>query len=131
MQKNIYYKKSKIYETTNNPIQNALKAFEMDTAPFSYKMRKAIETTFFKKKQKEQKQMWIAKNRCTGEEYGTEYESIMDCYDYINKDLKVLNKFYKLVEQEKDELFKTGYNGANVIQCYNTIQKRYADGFDF
>ena len=55
MQKSIYYKKSKIYETTNNPIQNVLRAFEMDTAPFSYEIRKAIEKTFFRKKNKRSK----------------------------------------------------------------------------
>lgn len=129
MQKYLMKKKSKIYETTGNPIQDALKAFEMDIAPITYQIKKTIEPIFFKKKG--QKEMWIAKNRCTNEEYGTEHNNIMDCYNYIQNNLKVLNKFYKLVEEEKDELFKTGYNGASVIQCYNKEQERWADGFDF
>lgn len=74
--------------------------------------------------------MWVAKNRITNETYGKTFESAYEAYEYIQKDLYYLNRFLKLVEEEKDKIFKTNYNGSSIIQCYNITQKRWADGFD-
>ena len=120
-------KKSRIYEQ-KDIFTTLMTVFDMEIAPYMYDLKKTITKEFTGEKEKE---MWIAKNRATNEEYGKTYDSIMDCQNYIDTKLKVLNKFYKLVEEEKRDLFKTNYNGANIIQCYNKEQKRWCDGFDF
>lgn len=106
-------------------ISNIVLVMEMETAPLTHEMIKVLW------KRKGNKEMWIAKNRITGEEYGKPNEDIMEIYEYIAKDLKLLNKLLKLAEEEKRDIFNTTYNGANIIQCYNKTQKRWADGFDF
>lgn len=76
--------------------------------------------------------MWIAKNKDTGKEYPKRFYDIYDCQNYIDNELKhdldEANMLYRdnLLKQGKLPIFF-----CNRILCWNTTQKRFADGFDF
>lgn len=105
--------------------------------------------------------MWIAKNKDTGQTYGHKFNSIYDCQDFIDKELKDEQKeaFENFINSKSkkytiDDLpkkykkYSLDYqqhivNILNILErfrfsmccnrilCWNTTQKRFCDGFDF
>ena len=88
-----------------------------------------------------EKVMWKPRRRDTLEFIDVAFDSAIDCSNFINKELKYLNKFLSLYYQELNDLYTYNilksdkdtrfYNGSNIIQPYNVSQNRWCDGFDF